>query len=30
MDQQGTIKQDNLKQPVATKQEIVKQPVVTK
>ena len=30
MDQQGTIKQDHLKQPVATKQEIVKQPVVTK
>ncbi len=30
MDQQGTIKQDNLKQPVATKQETVKQPVVTK
>ena len=30
MDQQGTIKQDNLKQPVETKQEIVKQPVVTK
>ena len=30
MDQQGTIKQDNLKQPVATKQEIVKQPIVTK
>ena len=30
MDQQGTIKQDNLKQPVATKQEIAKQPVVTK
>ena len=30
MDQQRTIKQDNLKQPVATKQEIVKQPVVTK
>nr|WP_295232660.1 DNA helicase RecQ [Veillonella sp.] len=30
MDQQGTTKQDNLKQPVVTKQEIVKQPVVTK
>ena len=30
MDQQGTIKQDNLKQPVAAKQETVKQPVVTK
>lgn len=30
MDQQGTTKQDNLKQSVATKQEIVKQPVVTK
>ena len=30
MDQQRTIKQDNLKQPVATKQETVKQPVVTK
>ena len=30
MDQQGTTKQDNLKQPVAIKQETVKQPVVTK
>ena len=30
MDQQGTRKLDDLKQPVATKQEIVKQPVVTK
>ena len=30
MDQQGTTKQGNLKQPVTTKQETVKQPVVTK
>ena len=30
MDQQGTTKQGNLKQPVVTKQEIVKQPLVTK
>ena len=30
MDQQGTIKQGNVKQPVAIKQETVKQPVVTK